>query len=67
MNIAVALAALDLVEKLMPEIQAAIQSGVITPDQQQALAARVDAVRAYDFSGSQWKPSGRGEPAAPSA
>ncbi len=59
MNIAAALAALELVEKLMPLIEAQVQKGEVTPEQQLALKTRVDAVRAYDFSGSHWQPSGR--------
>jgi len=55
----VALAALNLIEELMPEIQLLAAKGQITPEQQMALKAKVDAVRAFDFSGDQWKPSGR--------
>ncbi len=59
MTPATILAALDLLDKLMPEIQAAIARGEITPEMQQAIKTKVDAVRAYDFSGSEWQPSGR--------
>ncbi len=55
------LAALDLTEKLLPEIQLAIQKGQVTPEQQLQLQARAEAWRKFDFSGSHWQPSGRSE------
>ncbi len=57
--LALALAALELTEKLMPQIQAAIQKGEITPEQQAVLKARADAMRLYAFDGPEWTPSNR--------
>jgi hypothetical protein len=67
---------LSMVEALAPEVAKLFQSGQITPEQQQALYDRIEAIRnGSAFSGSEWtspetaavvKPSGEaaGSPAA---
>lgn len=58
--IAATLAALNLVEKLMPTIQQLGTSGVITAEQQQIIRDQYNALRAQGdaaFSGPEWQVS----------
>jgi len=55
---ALAMAAIALLEKLVPMIQRAVDKGEVTVDEQAALKARIDAIRAGTaFTGPEWKPS----------
>ncbi len=48
--------ALTMLEKLAPVIAEAAKTGQITPEQQTALKARVDALRGHAaFSGPEWQ------------
>lgn len=59
-------AALTILEKLAPSIEAAVQSGQITPAQQQGIYDRANALRpgGTAFSGTEWQPSTPPTPAA---
>jgi hypothetical protein len=53
-------AALALVETLTPQIEALVQKGEISREQQTALKARLDNLRASAaFTGAEWEVSGR--------
>ena len=57
-EIAAAVAAINLIEKLLPTIQSAAKAGTITPEQQQLVNDRYKALRAKGdaaFSGPEWQ------------
>lgn len=51
--------ALTILEKVAPQLQQAAQTGTITPDEQAAVLARVEALRSSGsaFSGPEWQQS----------
>jgi hypothetical protein len=56
-ELALAMAALELAEKLWPRINDAIQRGEVTVEEQAALKARIDSLRARSdgqFRGAEW-------------
>lgn len=56
MELQAALAAIALIEKLIPIIADKVKSGEVSPDEQAALHAKYEALRTSNaFSGPEWK------------
>jgi hypothetical protein len=50
-----------MLELVMPKIEALVKKGEVTPEEQQALMNKIEALKSdpSKFSGPEWEPSGR--------